>query len=45
MSVQTGYITGVPKLEDRLLILLDLDRVLTTAQQELLTLEESEALC
>ncbi len=40
-NVQTRYITGVAKLEDRLLILLDLDRVLTTAQQELLTLEEA----
>ncbi len=42
-NVQTRYITGVAKLEDRLLILLDLDRVLTTVEQELLTLEESEA--
>jgi len=40
-NVQTRYITGVAKLEDRLLILLDLDRVLTTVEQELLTLEEA----
>ena len=42
-NVQTRYITGVAKLEDRLLILLDLDRVLTTVEQELLTLEEAVA--
>ena len=44
-AMQARYITGVAKLEDRLLILLDLDRVLTTAEQELLILEESEAVC
>lgn len=40
MSVATRYITGVVKLEDRLLILLDLDLVLTTAEQELLVVEQ-----
>ena len=37
-SVATRYITGVARLEDRLLILLDLDRVLTTDEQETLAL-------
>lgn len=44
-NVQTRYITGVAKLDDRLLILLDLDSVLTTAEQKLLDLEENEVLC
>ncbi len=36
--VATRYITGVARLEDRLLTLLDLDRVLTTDEQEALAL-------
>jgi len=36
--VATRYITGVARLEDRLLSLLDLDRVLTTDEQEALVL-------
>ena len=37
-NVATRYITGVARLEDRLLILLDLDRVSTTDEQEALAL-------
>jgi purine-binding chemotaxis protein CheW len=33
-NVDTNYITGVAKLQDRLLILLDLDRVLSNEEQE-----------
>jgi len=36
--VATRYITGMARLEDRLLTLLDLDRVLTTDEQEALAL-------
>ena len=39
-SVEQGYITGVAKLDDRLLILLDLQRVLTFEEKQLL--EEDE---
>ncbi len=44
-NVQTRYITGVAKLDDRLLILLDLDSVLSTTEQQLLDFEKTEALC
>lgn len=33
-SINANYITGVAKLQDRLLILLDLDRVLSADEQE-----------
>lgn len=36
-NVSANYITGVAKLEDRLLILLDLDKVLSSEEQEHLT--------
>lgn len=32
-SVETAYISGVAKLENRLLILLDLDKILTTEEE------------
>ena len=35
-GIDSRYITAVAKLEDRLLILLDLDKLLTTEQQELI---------
>lgn len=38
-SIDAQYITGVAKLEDRLLILLDLSQVLTSTEQEQLVLE------
>ncbi len=41
-NISTNYITGVAKLEDRLLILLDLDRVLSSDEQERLTEVEAE---
>lgn len=37
MNINANYITGVAKLQDRLLILLDLDKVLSTEEQEHLT--------
>ena len=40
---QTRYITGVAKLEDRLLLLLDLDQVLRADEQEALALETNGA--
>ncbi|GAB5517843.1 MAG: chemotaxis protein CheW [Rhodothermales bacterium] len=44
-SSTSRYITGVVQLEDRLLTLLDLDRVLTTAEQEQLASQgEPEAI-
>jgi purine-binding chemotaxis protein CheW len=42
-NISTNYITGVAKLQDRLLILLDLDRVLSSNEQERLTEVETEA--
>ncbi len=42
-SISANYITGVAKLQDRLLILLDLDRVLSSEEQERLTEVEAEA--
>ncbi len=42
-SISTNYITGVAKLQDRLLILLDLDRVLSSDEQERLAEVETEA--
>ncbi len=42
-SVSTNYITGVAKLQDRLLILLDLDRVLSSDEQEKLSEVEAVA--
>ncbi|MEM6646109.1 MAG: chemotaxis protein CheW [Bacteroidota bacterium] len=39
-SATSRYITGVVQLDDRLLTLLDLDRVLTTAEQEQLAPQE-----
>ncbi len=41
-SVNANYITGVAKLQDRLLILLDLDKVLSSNEQEHLTEIEVE---
>jgi purine-binding chemotaxis protein CheW len=41
-NISTNYITGVAKLQDRLLILLDLDRVLSSDEQEKLTDVEAE---
>ncbi len=41
-NISTNYITGVAKLQDRLLILLDLDRVLSSDEQERLTEVEAE---
>ncbi len=41
-SVNANYITGVAKLQDRLLILLDLDKVLSSNEQEHLTEIEAE---
>ena len=40
-SIETAYINGVAKLENRLLILLDLDKILT--EKEEMALEEVEA--
>ena len=42
-NVQTRYITGVAKLEDRLLLLLDLNQVLKADEQEALALETNSA--
>ncbi|HQT90581.1 MAG TPA: chemotaxis protein CheW [Candidatus Kryptobacter bacterium] len=41
-NISTNYITGVAKLQDRLLILLDLDRVLSSDEQERITEVEAE---
>jgi len=40
-SVESAYISGVAKLENRLLILLELDKILTSKEEEVL--EEVEA--
>lgn len=42
-SINSNYITGVAKLQDRLLILLDLNRVLSSDEQEKLVDVETEA--
>lgn len=42
-NVQTRYITGVAKLEDRLLLLLDLDQILKADEQEALALRADGA--
>lgn len=42
-NVNSNYITGVAKLQDRLLILLDLDKVLSAEEQEKLADVEAEA--
>ena len=42
-SVNANYITGVAKLQDRLLILLDLDKVLSSDEQEHLSEIEAES--
>ena len=42
-SINTRYITGVAKLDDRLLILLDLERVLTTSEQERPAMQQAKA--
>ncbi len=41
-GISTSYITGVAKLQDRLLILLDLDRVLSSDEQEKISEVETE---
>lgn len=41
-SINSNYITGVAKLQDRLLILLDLDKVLSADEQEHLSEIEAE---
>jgi purine-binding chemotaxis protein CheW len=41
-SINSSYITGVAKLQDRLLILLDLDRVLSSDEQEKLAEVDAE---
>lgn len=42
-NVQTRYITGVAKLNDRLLLLLDLDQILKADEQEALVLKANSA--
>ena len=42
-SIDSNYITGVAKLQDRLLILLELNRVLSSDEQEKLAEVETEA--
>lgn len=42
-SIDSNYITGVAKLQDRLLILLELNRVLSSDEQEKLTEVETGA--
>lgn len=42
-NINTNYITGVAKLQDRLLILLDLNKVLSSEEQEKLAEVEAEA--
>ncbi len=42
-SISSNYITGVAKLQDRLLILLDLNKVLSSDEQEKLAEVEAEA--
>jgi len=42
-SIKANYITGVAKLQDRLLILLDLDKVLSSDEQEHLTEIDSQS--
>ena len=42
-SISSNYITGVAKLQDRLLILLDLDKVLSGEEQERLSEVEAGA--
>ena len=42
-NVNSNYITGVAKLQDRLLILLDLNKVLSSEEQEKLVDVEAEA--
>ena len=41
-SINSSYITGVAKLQDRLLILLDLDKVLSSDEQDKLAEVETE---
>jgi len=41
-NIDSSYITGVAKLQDRLLILLDLDRVLSSSEQEHLSEVEAD---
>lgn len=42
-NINSNYITGVAKLQDRLLILLDLNKVLSSDEQEKLAEVEAEA--
>ncbi len=42
-SIHTDYITGVAKLEDRLLIILDLERILMASEKQELTQVKSES--